>query len=112
LSVDVSELKSIQGEISFVTAFACACHAWGIHEDHALTGFLWSWLENQVAAATKLVPLGQVSAQRLLSDLLAVVPDACAQAYVVEIDYIGGSMPMLSMVSSWHEHQYSRLFRS
>ena len=30
------------------------------------TAYLWSWLENQVLAAVKLVPLGQVAGQRLL----------------------------------------------
>ena len=37
--------------------------------DAALAAYVWSWLENQVLAAMKLVPLGQVAGQRLLAAL-------------------------------------------
>ena len=35
-----------------------------------------TWCENQVAAAVKLVPLGQTAGQRILGHLLASIPDA------------------------------------
>ena len=78
----------------------------------ACLGYVYSWLENQVAAATKLVPLGQSSAQRLLGELLQQVPMAMATAAAMADDDIGASLPRVALASCWHETQYSRLFRS
>ncbi|MCZ6830624.1 MAG: urease accessory protein UreF [Gammaproteobacteria bacterium] len=97
---------------SFVTAFAIAGAHWQLDSRAACHGYVWAWLENQVAAATKLVPLGQSSAQRLLGQLLETVPTAVDNAQRVADDEIGASLPGLAMASVWHETQYSRLFRS
>ena len=99
-------------EVSFVSVFATACHYWGIDEQSACYGFLWSWLDNQVAAAIKLVPLGQVAAQKALDHLLPSLPERVEESLNICDAEIGSSLPALAMVSSWHESQYSRLFRS
>jgi len=99
-------------EFSFVTAFAMAASYWNIDVRLACHGFCWSWLENQVAAATKLVPLGQTSAQHLLGELQVHIPAAIDQALTIADDDIGASLPAITMASAWHETQYSRLFRS
>jgi urease accessory protein len=101
-----------QTEISFVTAFAFAAHQWRIPQDDACVGYAWSWLENQVAAATKLVPLGQTQSQQLLEILQPNILIALDYAKICADCNIGESLPMLSIASCWHEHQYSRLFRS
>lgn len=103
-----SEDKSI----SFLTGFAAAAVHWGIDSHNTSVGFLWSWLENQIAAATKLVPLGQTSAQKLLIQLGDELPQVLERAEKVNDENIGSSLPGLAMASSWHETQYSRLFRS
>src|SRR5687767_14769881 len=46
-------------EPSFPAAFAAAINAWQIDTHEALQAYVWSWLENQVMAALKAVPLGQ-----------------------------------------------------
>lgn len=99
-------------EMSFVTCFAMASAHYGLGQRVALHGYTWSWLENQVAAATKLVPLGQSAAQALLGELLEQVPGALDTALQLTDEQIGASLPGLAMVSCWHESQYSRLFRS
>ena len=99
-------------EVSFVTAFALAAEHWGIEVRAASHGYCWSWLENQVAAATKLVPLGQTSAQQLLGELMEDIPQAVEHAAAVVDEHIGASLPALAMASASHETQYSRLFRS
>lgn len=101
-----------EAETSFVTAFAYAAHIWHISSNDACIGYAWSWLENQVAAATKLVPLGQTQSQQLLETLQPKILNAIVQAKACEDVDIGYSLPMLSVASCWHEHQYSRLFRS
>lgn len=100
------------GQASFVALFAVAAAHWDIGSDLAAQGFVWSWLENQVAAATKLVPLGQSQAQLLLGELQAHVDLAIECAKTLNEQSMGGALPALALASCWHETQYSRLFRS
>lgn len=77
-----------------------------------MTGYLWAWLENQVMAAVKLVPLGQSAGQRLLARLGAHLP-TLAQAAVSRPEREWTNfLPGFAMASVSHETQYSRLFRS
>lgn len=97
---------------SFVTGFALAAKAWGIDPERAMQGFGWSWLENQVAAAIKLVPLGQTDGQRLQIRLMPVLEEVVTLAMALGDDEIGAGLPGLAVASARHETQYSRLFRS
>ena len=98
--------------VSFVSLFALAASLWRIPYRAAANGFLWSWLENQIAAATKLVPLGQTQAQQLLVALQPELETAIEQAERIAEEEIGAGLPALAIASSQHEHMYSRLFRS
>src|SRR5919108_2051310 len=53
-------------EPAFPTSFAIAARHWKIEPRAALVAYLWSWLENQVMAAVKAVPLGQTAGQKML----------------------------------------------
>ncbi|MEP2600643.1 MAG: urease accessory UreF family protein, partial [Paraglaciecola sp.] len=99
-------------EISFVSAFALAAYLFGLDVLSAQSGFCWAYIDNQVAAATKLVPLGQTQGQNLLFELTEQVAQVIEQANHIEDDNIGASLPRLAMASAWHETQYTRLFRS
>lgn len=101
-----------EGDISFVALYAWPAVHWQIPFHAAATGLTFAWLENQIAAATKLVPLGQTQAQQLLSDLQTLIPQTISTAQDVEEADIGGSLPMLAIASAKHETQYTRLFRS
>ena len=108
-----SEAFSIKSEdLSFVTLFAYAAQTWSIGYAETATGFTWSWLENQVAAATKLVPLGQTQAQQLLTKFQPAIESTIKLAELVQEGAIGGGVPALAIASALHETQYSRLFRS
>ena len=98
--------------LSFVGAFAVASVAWGIELPQACAGYAWSWCENQVAAAIKLVPIGHSAGQRILNGLGSEIDTAVVRALALEDDEIGFSAPGLAIASSLHETQYSRLFRS
>ncbi len=104
--------ESQKVSVSFVSAFAVAASHWAIDKKSTLLGFLWAWLESQIAAATKLVPLGQTSAQKLLLQIGSDIDSLMATVEQVNDEAIGSSLPGLAMASSWHETQYSRLFRS
>ncbi|HTQ99381.1 MAG TPA: urease accessory UreF family protein [Candidatus Acidoferrum sp.] len=97
---------------TFAALFALAAAHWRLSAALLLHGYAWAWLENQVMAATKLLPLGQSQSQALLSRLLERVPAAIETAQTLPIAEIGGSLPGLALASIRHENQYSRLFRS
>lgn len=99
-------------DISFVSLFTVAAQQWQVSEEAAVLGFSWAWLENQVAAATKLVPLGQTQAQLLLGELQPVLLTAIESSATLDEDRIGAGLPALAIASALHEQQYSRLFRS
>jgi urease accessory protein len=99
-------------EATLATVFAFAAMNWGVPRRETAMGYLWSWLENQVLCAVKLVPLGQVAGQRLLSELAGKIPVLVNEALDVADCDIGGSAFGLALASSRHEMQYSRLFRS
>jgi len=102
----------IDGDVSFVLAFAVAAQRWGITQDDAMAGFLWSWLENQVTAATKIVPFGQSVAQRMLWQLSEAVNPILLKATKLRDQQLGGGLPRLAIASALHETQYTRLYRS
>ena len=99
-------------ETTLATMYSLAAVNWQVPKQEALTGYLWSWLENQVLCAVKLVPLGQVAGQRLLHDLASTIPERLERGLQLSDHEIGGSVFGLALASSRHEMQYSRLFRS
>lgn len=99
-------------ELSFVSVFAIAAFGFELDLISAQSGYCWTYIDNQVAAATKLVPLGQTQAQNLLFGLSEKVDTVVSKANQVSDDEIGASLPHLAMASAWHENQYTRLFRS
>ena len=99
-------------DISFVSAFVLCGYLFNIDCFSAQSGYCWTHIENQVAAATKLVPLGQTQAQNLMFELTSNLQTLIDEANGLADQEIGTSLPHLAMASAWHESQYSRLFRS
>ncbi len=97
---------------SQTAGFTFAASRWGVLLEEQLAGYSWSWLENGVNAAIKLVPLGQSAGQSLLFQLSEKIPAIIASAQTIEDDVLGASTPALAIASSLHETQYCRLFRS
>ncbi len=103
---------ALEKNTSYATVFALAASHWKIDANQALQGFLWSWLENQVAAAIKLIPLGQTQGQHLLVNIISDIGKVALTAEKLQDDNLAWSLPRLAMASMQHEAQYSRLFRS
>ena len=99
-------------QLSYIAGFAIAAQHWGLSDNEALQGYLWTWLENQVAAAIKLLPMGQTDGQKMLLKQSEMIPRAVSRALAIKDESIGANLPGLAMASAWHETQYSRLFRS
>ena len=88
------------------------CHSQGPAVREALLSFTFGWAENMVQAAIKAVPLGQSAGQRILQALTGEIPAAIDQALTLTDSQRQAFTPMLAILSSQHEIQYSRLFRS
>ncbi len=112
LAIGEAEALAAMDEVTWPTAFAFVAAAWGLRPADALAAYLWSWLENQVMAAVKAVPLGQTDGQRLLASLGGRIPEAVAHALAVPDEDLANFAPGLALLSARHETQYSRLFRS
>ncbi len=109
----IAHLPLPQGRgLPLATSFACAALHWSIPRAAAAEAYAWAWLEGQVLAGVKLIPLGQVAGQALLCTLAAPLSDAVATGLALADDEIGGSLPALAIASALHETQYTRLFRS
>lgn len=104
--------RPVYRPLSFVCAWSWAAWRFHIALRAAAQGYLWSWLENQVMAAIRLIPLGQSAGQRLLLRLSEEIPTAVDFGLDAEDGALGASAPALALASSLHETQYTRLFRS
>ncbi|HEY0791421.1 MAG TPA: urease accessory protein UreF [Chthoniobacterales bacterium] len=98
--------------VGFVCAFAFAAAALNLGPEAATTAFCFSWLENQVMAAIKAVPLGQAAGQQILYRLTKEIPGVIARASTLADDEVSSFAPQLTVLSSRHASQYSRIFRS
>ncbi len=92
--------------------FALAAVQWRIASRAAIMGYVWSWLENQVLAAVKAVPLGQLAGQKIMLRLAEDIPALVALGCGRRDDEIASACPALAIASSRHEIQYTRLFQS
>lgn len=93
-------------------AYAFAAQRTGACARDACLAFAFGWAENLVAAAVKAVPLGQSDGQRMLGRLAQAIPQAVDDALALPPEARQAFSPMLAILSSRHETQYSRLFRS
>ena len=112
LGIEQAKTLYKEKQLCFLTLFTLAASKWEISLEQAANGFIWSWVDNQVAAAIKLVPLGQTDGQRVLTEMIPQIPEIIKQGLALSDDEIGASLPMMAILSSQHETQYSRLFRS
>lgn len=99
-------------EPTYAVLYALAAAGTGAAEREVLLTYAFGWAENMMQAALKSVPLGQTSGQRILAQLTREIPVAVEQALWLHDEDRQSFTPMLAILSSRHETQYSRLFRS
>lgn len=97
---------------TYPVAFALAASQTEAGVRDCLLAYAFGWAENMMQAAIKSVPLGQSAGQRMLARLAHVIPAAVESAMQLPDDERQAFSPMLAILSSQHETQYSRLFRS
>ena len=92
--------------------YAFLSNVWNISIKKLLLGYSWSWLENQVAATVKIIPLGQTDGQKLLNEIIKKIPNVVEEAEIINDNEIGISQPAFVIASCLHETQYTRIYRS
>jgi len=97
---------------TYPIAFALAASPLAASVSDCLAAYAFGWAENMMQAALKSVPLGQSAGQRILARLAASIPATVEEAMALEDHERQAFSPMLAILSSQHETQYSRLFRS
>ena len=108
----LATLSGLSPAPAWPIAFALAAAQSGADARDALLAFGFGWAENMVQAALKAMSLGQSGGQRILAALAAALPAAVEAALNMPDDERQAFTPMLAILSSLHESQYSRLFRS
>jgi urease accessory protein len=98
--------------VSAPAAWAMAAWRLNLPPSDAVTGYLWSFAENQVMVLIKALPMGQIQAQRLLLRLGGRVAAVAEAALHLPPQEWSNAAPGLAIASMHHEVQYSRLFRS
>ncbi len=116
----VNTLREIR-EPSLPCVWSATTTAWEIEPQNSVLGYLWAWAENQVLVAMKAVPIGQSAGQRVLLAMGSKIADVAAELPSEggadgtgreSVDDYSNFSPGLAILSSQHETQYSRLFRS
>ena len=110
----LNQLRIIK-PVSLLTAHSYASFHLNIQAQNGLAAYSFSWIENQVSAALKAIPLGQVAGQKALTKIRLTVPAMYEEARrraKSDLELIDNFSPMMSILSSRHESLYSRLFRS
>ncbi|WP_428548314.1 urease accessory protein UreF [Profundibacter sp.] len=74
--------------------------------------YLQAFASNLVAAAQRLLPIGQTEGQRLIHGLARLVSEITDQALNGSLDDLSGTAFLADIASMKHETQYSRIFRT
>ena len=96
----------------YATAFGVAAAEAGVSATEALLAFLHAALSGVVSVATRIVPLGQLDAQRVLAGAWPQIDQCAATALDLDLDHLSAPAAVLDIASMRHERLYSRLCMS
>ena len=99
-------------DATFAALHALAATSWLIPAKSALLGYGFAWAEAQTGALSRLLPLGQLAIQRVLSRIIEALPATVEASLEVRDADVGALSPSHAIASALHETQYCRLFRS
>lgn len=106
--------RARNGAWPFAATVSAAVEAQVVHAPvvAAMTSYAYASLASVMAAAMKLLRLGQNGAQSLLTEALAQVPGLLASAQAIPLHEVGWFNPWLDIVSAHHESAHARMFIS
>lgn len=98
--------------LTYAESLSRAAHLFGLQREDSALVLAYSWLEQHAIAVARLLPLGPIASQKLMSALLDELDLVIEHGLEVKDEDIGASCPRLGMASAYHETQYTRIFRS
>ncbi len=107
-----AELEDRRVDLCHAVAVGAVAALRGVPVEATVCGYLQAFAANLVSAGVRLIPLGQTDAVRALEHLEKPVLATTHDVLSGSLDDIGTATPMVDLMSSLHETQYSRLFRS
>ena len=101
-----------RGAGHYATAFGVASADAGVSARDALVAFFHATLYGVVGVAARIVPLGQIDAQRVLAGLWPGIVECVEQAAALTVADLSACAPVADIASMRHERLYSRLCMS
>ena len=113
-NVDRYRRATVEGRCAghYATAFGVAAAGAGVPATEALIAFLHSALYGVVTVAARIIPLGQLDAQRVLAGSWPQIVDCAETALVLDLEDLSAPATALDIASMRHERLYSRLCMS
>jgi urease accessory protein len=93
-------------------AYGIVGAAQGWNRDDAPRAYLYSCASSMVAAAVRLIPLGQVQGQIIISNLLPLIDSLAVEVEQMSVFEMTSFAPALEIASMRHARLDARLFRS
>jgi urease accessory protein len=97
--------------VTLPVAFGLACLSCGIDARGAVEAFLYTRLAGTASASMRVIAIGQTEAHRVLTELLAAIPDVAAGVAAGDASP-SAFTPALDVAAMSHQYVESRLFRS
>lgn len=110
----VLPLKEALGSlaVSYPVIYGCMCRLLGTGLDEALAAYVFSAANTLTQSALKLIPLGNVEAQKVLFEMDGVMEEVTCLCRETGIDEITNFCPGLDIASLAHEELPVRLYMS
>lgn len=99
-------------DLTYPVALGHAARLHGLSLELTLQMYTHAFVSNLVSAAQRLMPVGQLEGQRILSELAPLIRDAAQNACETDLSDLAGVSFISDIASMHHETQYSRIFRS
>lgn len=99
-------------DLTYPVAVGRAARLHGLSLELTLQMYVHAFASNLVAGAQRLLPIGQLEGQRILTALAPLVRDAAQNALEADMVDLAGTTFASDIASMQHETQYSRIFRS
>lgn len=104
--------NQLEKPFNYAIIFGIVSANWKLEKDNAILLYLKNWVTSMINAGVKLIPLGQTQGQKILFNMLDILPKISEQILSLKNTDLVACNWGLSLASMNHETQYSRLFRS
>lgn len=115
--MDKQKLEPLQDvfgnlNISYPVLYGCVCRMLGIDVEEALAAYIFSAANTLTQSALKLIPLGNVEAQKVLYEMDEMMERVCCLCRETDLADITNFCPGIDIASLRHESLPVRLYMS